>query len=79
MPRVTTKTVAFSTRNLRTDLRDRLHALTAIMEAKTGQHITMETVVNVAMDLGIQQLERNYFPKLAAQIAAKHAPPPPAA
>lgn len=70
---IATVTVAFSMRNLRTDLRDRLHALAAIIEARTGDKTTMERVVNQALDRGVQSLEAEWLnPKLAAKIAAKH-------
>lgn len=59
-------TVAFSVRHLRADLRDRLHGLQAIIEAKTGKRHTMEVLVNVAMARGVEALEAAWFPPAAA-------------
>jgi hypothetical protein len=60
-------------RNLRTDLRDRLHALAALIETRTGQKTTMERVVNEAIDRGVRDLEAEWFsPKTATKIAARN-------
>lgn len=68
---IATLTVAFSMRNLRTDLRDRLHMLAAIIEARTKRKTTMEAVVNMALEAGIKEMETEWLgPKLAAKVAA---------
>lgn len=71
-------TVNFSMRGLRSDLRDRLHALAAIREAKTKTKVTLESVVNEALALGVATLEAEWYgPALAAKIAAPKEPPLP--
>lgn len=67
-----TPTVAFSMRSLKTVTRDRLHAIAALREAKTGARITLEQIVNEALERGVAALEVEAFgPKLAAKLAAK--------
>ncbi len=69
-----TPTVAFSLRNLKTVTRDRLHALAALREAATGTRVTLESVVNDALERGCEALEVEALgPKLAAKIKAKSA------
>ena len=70
-------TVAFSVRHLRADLRDRLHGLQAMIEAKTGKRHTMEVLVNAAMGRGVEALEAAWFPPAAAaKLRGPHAPTP---
>lgn len=75
MTTLKTPTVAFSTRNLRSDLRDRLHALAAIREARTGRRTSLESVVNEALEQGVLALEARWFgAATAAKIAKANAP-----
>ncbi len=72
---VPTPTVAFSVRNLRADLRDRLHALAAIRESQTGQRITLTAMLNEALARGVETLEAEALgPAAAAKIKAKSSP-----
>lgn len=70
---VATATVAFSLRNLRRDLRDRLHALAAIRETQVGHRVTIEETANEVIQAGLEALEPGvYGTRLAAKLAQRN-------
>ena len=63
MPRTSTSTVYFTTRNLEQDLRDRLRVVAALMTVPNVR-VTMDDILNRALRIGLKELEKDAFGRL---------------